>query len=303
MLNRDEKYILRIIFKNRILESNGQAFEDIFTKIMNYRESDFQAIKPWGKIGDRKNDGYIKSKGIFFQVFAPEDISKSYPEVIKKLNTDFSGLKTHWSPINEFYFVVNEKYLGVNPDSENEVQQLKVAYGLKNASFLTAKDLENWLFELRDDEILTIVGSIPDPSEINVLEYSVINEVINHIMNLSGHQGKVPKIQLPDWEKKIQFNNLSQTVKLMLDNASIHVTDLEIFLSNQGNFLSDSLRDKLNEIYESNKVGLLGDELFFSILRIASPKVTLPFQNSTLVIMAKYFESCDIFEDPGKSNT
>jgi hypothetical protein len=38
---------------------------------------------------DRKNDGYIKSKGIFFQVFSPEEITKSYHNVVKKLNTDF----------------------------------------------------------------------------------------------------------------------------------------------------------------------------------------------------------------------
>jgi hypothetical protein len=31
---------------------------------MGYTETDFQQIKPWGRIGDRKNDGYIQSKGI-----------------------------------------------------------------------------------------------------------------------------------------------------------------------------------------------------------------------------------------------
>jgi hypothetical protein len=302
MLNKEEKHILRILFKNRILASNGQSFEDLFTHIMSYKEKDFQPIRPWGNIGDRKNDGYIKSRGIFYQVFAPEDISKSYPDVIKKLNKDFVGLKSHWSPINEFYFVVNDKYLGVNADSEIEIQHLKANHALKESSFVTAKDLENWLFELKDDEILSIVGSIPDPSKINVLEYSVINDVIDHIMNLSGYSGTNPVIQLPDWEIKIQFNNLSQAVKSILDSASIHVNDLEVYLSNQGNFLSDSLRDKLNEIYESAKIKYSGDELFFSILGIATPKETFPFKNSTLVIMAKYFESCDIFEDPGKSN-
>jgi phage-related protein len=29
---------------------------------MNYAEPDFKQIKPWGNIGDRKNDGYIRSK-------------------------------------------------------------------------------------------------------------------------------------------------------------------------------------------------------------------------------------------------
>ena len=76
-MNNEEKTLARHLFVNRLLKANGQKFEDIFTAVMNYAEPDFQQIKPWGNIGDRKNDGYIKSKGIFFQVFAPEEIEKS----------------------------------------------------------------------------------------------------------------------------------------------------------------------------------------------------------------------------------
>ena len=64
MLNRDEKHILRILFQNKIYKADGQVFEDIFTSIMNYSEPTFRSIKPWGNIGDRKNDGYIHNISI-----------------------------------------------------------------------------------------------------------------------------------------------------------------------------------------------------------------------------------------------
>jgi hypothetical protein len=41
--------------------------------------------------------GVIQSKGIFFQVFSPEEITKSYVNVVGKLNTDFKGLSERWS--------------------------------------------------------------------------------------------------------------------------------------------------------------------------------------------------------------
>jgi hypothetical protein len=68
-MNSQEKTILRMMFQNKIYKSDGQSFEDLFTSIMNYAEKDFQSIKPWGNIGDRKNDGYIKRTGTYYQVF------------------------------------------------------------------------------------------------------------------------------------------------------------------------------------------------------------------------------------------
>ncbi len=122
-MNVQERTIARQLFQNKILKADGQIFEDIFSAIMNYAEADFQQIKPWENIGDRKNDGYIKTKGIFYQVYAPEDIRKSYTNVVSKLKKDFDGLKAQWSPVNEFYFVVNDKHKGVNADCEKIITQ------------------------------------------------------------------------------------------------------------------------------------------------------------------------------------
>lgn len=298
MLTREEKSILRILFQNKLYKAKGQAFEDIFTSIMNYAEPDFRPIKPWGNIGDRKNDGYIESKGIFFQVFAPEDIHKSYPSVIKKLVIDFEGLKKQWSNIKEFYFVVNEKYDGINADSQQAMVQLIKDHNLENGGFKTAKDLENLLFTLEDDQINVIAGFIPDPSKLKTLDYSILNEVISHIMKIPLERGKNPIIDLPDWDEKIKFNNLTPTTAHFLNNGYIQVNNLEIYLSNNSDFLADELRDKMNELYLEEKKNYTGDELFWKIVDKASPKSEQGYQSAVVVIMSKYFESCDIFEEP-----
>ena len=297
MLNRDDKTIARVFFKLLIHKSDGQAFEDLFTSIMDYAEPDFRQIKPWGTIGDRKNDGYIKSKGIFFQVFAPEDIRVKYTEAVSKLNNDFLGLLSHWSPVNEFYFVVNDKYNGVSADLEIVMNQIITENKLVNGGVIAAKDLENKLFSLADDQIQTIIGNIPDPSRIQ-LDYTVLNEVINYIMHLSLDEALPPDIKLPDWDQKIQFNQLSKATALRLNNGYLQVNSLQKYLNNNGNFLADTLRDKMNEIYISEKKTFSADELFWSIVKKASPRNEVSFQSAVIVIMAKYFEACDIFERP-----
>ncbi len=83
-MNLDEKILARILFQNKIYQSDGQNFEDLFCKIMAYYNPNFRKIKPFGNIGDRKNDGYIGDIGAYYQVYAPENISFNYPAIKKK---------------------------------------------------------------------------------------------------------------------------------------------------------------------------------------------------------------------------
>ena len=57
-MNNQEKALARNRFKLKIHEASGQAFEDIFTAITNYVESDFQSIKPWGNGVCDEEGGY-----------------------------------------------------------------------------------------------------------------------------------------------------------------------------------------------------------------------------------------------------
>ncbi|MCP4109773.1 MAG: hypothetical protein GY749_30365 [Desulfobacteraceae bacterium] len=300
-MNTQEKTLARHLFQNKIFKAKGQAFEDIFTAIMNYAEPGFQQIKAWGNIGDRKNDGYIKNKGIFYQVNAPENIRKSYTKVVNKLKTDFDGLKSQWNPVNEFYFVVNDGYDGVNADCEQAIQEIKKKHKLNDAGFLTAKDLENILFTLDDDQIFLIVGNIPDPAVIKQLDYSILNEVISYIMKLPLGKGDMPKVTLPNVDEKIKFNNLSEPVACLLNNGYFQLHSLNKYLSNNSDFLADSLRDRMNDIYTSEKKKKNnGDDLFWAVVNFASPKAEQMYQTSVIVIMSKYFETCDIFEEPSE---
>lgn len=299
-MKSEEKYILRILFKNKIYEANGQKFEDLFSSILDYHEPDFQQIKAWGNIGDRKNDGYIKNKGIYYQVFAPEDIQKSYPDVIKKITTDFNGLTSQWTNIQEFYFVVNDKYKGVHADSEILLENIKKNNTLKECRFLTSKDLENILFSLEDDQIFTIAGHIPDPVNLKSLDYDILNEIIEHIKNIPL-ENKKENITVPNWTDKIDFNGLGIGESTKLLNGYFEQASLEKYLKNNSTFTSSELQNRVNSIYiELSKELDNSIDVFWGLVSRLSPRNSADYQSSAIVIMAKYFETCDIFEEPQK---
>ena len=111
-MDRNTRYIVRLMFQTKVYSCDGAAFESFFTQIMQRHNRNFQQVKPQGQYGDRKNDGFDKTTGTYYQVYAPEDIKIKEKETIEKLVTDFSGLYAYWQslyPIQSFFYVVNDK--------------------------------------------------------------------------------------------------------------------------------------------------------------------------------------------------
>ena len=115
-LTREEAHYARVEFQLLIYQSNGQQYQDLFVRVMSDRRPGFKAIKPHGNQGDRKNDGYEPKEGRYYQVFAPENPNKAVAAAVKKAREDFVGLSKYWqkiSPIRDFRFVFNDKFLGL----------------------------------------------------------------------------------------------------------------------------------------------------------------------------------------------
>jgi len=304
-MNSQEKALTRRLFKLQIHESEGNTFEKLFTQIMNYADPEFEQIDPWGNIGDRKCDGRIQSKGIYYQVFAPKDSNKSYPDAIRKLRNDFNGLIKQWPEVREYYFVLNDKFRGVHADSALIIDKLIKENHLAKGRIFIAKDIEETVFRLEDDQILVITGCLLDLNQVTALDYSVVKEVVMKILKLPiiSRSGE---IKYPDWNEKILFNKLSPTTKSYLDFASQKLGSLNQYLSNES-FLAEELQHQLTGLYDElknnsqfNEDEFSGDYIFWEVVKKCSPRNESAFESAVITIMSKYFESCDIFEEPIK---
>jgi hypothetical protein len=154
----------RNMFRLRVHEANGQAYEDLFVKVMQYASTTFRPVKAHGKVGDRKNDGFDSADGTYYQVYAPKDVRKTQGDALKKLQRDFRGLKAFWDgihPVRSYFFVINDKYEGVHPNIEQELSTIGEKHRLARCEPLLAHHIEARLFELSDDKIISIVGHVP----------------------------------------------------------------------------------------------------------------------------------------------
>lgn len=157
MENSSNKMIVRKLFQHKVYSSDGQSYEDLFTKIMTYSNADFRPVRPQGAIGDKKNDGYINSEGIYYQVYAPESLETKVKASIKKLYESFEGLYQNWKNVKKFYYVLNDKYKAAYPNIELALKDLEDRYKVECKPFL-AKDLEEVFMSLKEDQIKMIIG-------------------------------------------------------------------------------------------------------------------------------------------------
>lgn len=304
-----EAYIARILFENCIHKYKGQSFEDFFISVMSKADSGFQAVKAYGNIGDRKNDGFNQKTGVYYQVFAPEDIGKgkTIADGVKKLEGDFAILYAHWNdicPIKHFYFVINDKYEGIPaPIVEKAIELNKSsAYPGTSVEVFTAKDLEKIFTQLDDAQKYDVVGYFPS-EDMSILEYSALQETISYLLSIEFPQDFSDNLVVPDFDDKILFNGLSKAISNRLTTGS-YQEGLLLHYFNESPGTNEVLQKKFHGLYEQAKEAInanqanFSDKRFFYILEQACVKKTLPIQTSVLVLMAHYFASCDIFEEP-----
>jgi hypothetical protein len=287
-------------FRIAFLESKGDGFQRLFEKLMSkVHPNDFMACRPWGNVGDRKNDGYLPSARILFQIYAPNELSAS--EAINKINEDFEGAKEHWEKyIDEWIFVHNAPDGRLGPHViealaklRQENPKIKIGhYGFEEmlAKFrqLRLGDLESWF-----GPSLTM--------EVNVnLGYSDLVAVLTHIkitpMPTTSDVREVSR-------GKIEANLLSLAVadflKIGMQKSPL-VTEFfnswrnptsgeQIALAFKNEYLK--LRDATPKLHP--------DEIFGRLEAWAGgmTNTTPTHKAAVLAVLAYLFDKCEIFED------
>jgi len=137
----------------------------------------------------------------------------------------------------------------------------------------------------------------------STIEFDALHETVNYLLNIDFMVNYGDNLAVPDFNDKIQFNHLSKVVNNELVMGSYQEGALKkYFNDNPG--VKEILQEKFHALYEEAKSEILetddsyADCRYYYILERACPKKTLSIKTSVVILMAYYFSSCDIFEEP-----
>jgi hypothetical protein len=303
-----------VMFENRVLKATGFGYESLFHQVMVLKyPGQFIPIEPYGNLGDRKNDGYLPARGEFYQVYAPKKPSDKLGSAAAKAKEDFAGLKDFWEkrcPIKHYRFVFKDDFTGSIAPLEAALLDIATTHKIQAGPFLSTELLQLTL-SLTDAEIFRVLNSVvPEPGFLPDADYEAVRDVVNHVLASSKKVVDGGSLATPELLDKIQFNKLSGEVGQMLVNGARQINVVNDFFSGRPGFHRQVLRNHLAEIYSEErglmpKRGKWADRLFFKIIeRITPPsrEMEKAVQDSAIVVMAFYFEACDVFEAPNASS-
>lgn len=211
--------------KITLLEAFGSDFESFFQRLMKSIHGDaFVNVIPYGKQGDQKCDGYLRSEKKLFQVYGP--VGPNQSKLLKKIQDDFEGAVKHWGGcFDTWVFVFKHHY-----DDGLPSEVLKLVLQLENDY---SKHIVIWL----KDDIVQLFNQVsavslsnwfgPMPSVQTSFGFAELEPLFNH---LTHYDTAISNEISPITGDKIAANLLNQATIDIIKNSLPKVHKIERYL-------------------------------------------------------------------------
>jgi hypothetical protein len=285
-------------FRLRYVQSKGDAFQDFFSTIMGTRyPGDFVRVRPWGKLGDRKNDGYLSSKRQLFQCYAPREMDIATCKA--KVKEDFNEALPFWKKYFDQWIFTHNDIDGLAADVLELLLALTAANPPVSAIQWGFDELRQEFKNLSEVDTSALLGPAPGRKDVIEVRLEDIQRLLEHI-SLQPEPLAVDVRVVP--AEKLEYNQLSQSAGMLLRAGMTRSEVVKKYLRG----LSDQTRyDRVAAAFrlryqELRGEGLAPDDIFVGLQKFVAGGgvASTPHQAATLAILAFFFEACEIFERP-----
>jgi len=284
-------------FETRFLRLKGNAFQDMFADIMEKRyPGDFQRIRPGGREGDCKADGYLRSTKMIYQVYAPDQITVRTTE--KKIKEDFEGACQYWADRMKGWTFVHNARSGLLPGIVHILDGIESQNCHLTFQTWGFEELRSLVFQLDEQALAALFGQAPSIRDVATVSAEDLKPIISGIA--SGDSIADEDVR-PVPPEKLSKNQLSLSVQLLLKHGMASANQIRKFFNRSVDpGLGDKVAGRFKYQYGVLKgAGLTADEIFFCLRDFAWPGTPSPREESALLALLAYlFEQCDIFERP-----
>lgn len=288
-----------LTFELLFRKAHGDAFQQLFGRIMNMTfPGDFVQTRPWGKLGDEKCDGYLRSQRKFYQCYAPNDLEKA--ETIRKLNQDFQGALPHAKSFFDGWVFTHNAEAGRLPTwLVQEIERLQAESLQVNIELCGFEEMRKLVFGLPGTDLVALLGPPVTQQALMTLGFSDLQPILAYLGRQWPPEDEDPR---PVPTEKLAYNALGQNVEALLKAGMTKASLVRQYVARTSN---KELGMQVATAFRHEYRKLMDEQLdavdIFDRLRqfaIGPYGANSSADVASLAVLAYLFEECDIFENP-----
>lgn len=287
-------------FRDRYRGCHGSAFQDLFSDIMEqvHPDGDFVRVRPWGNVGDQKNDGYVHSTKELFAVYGPRNPTAI--QICNKVTSDYEGAVPHWEEwFSEFIFVHNDPD-GVGPQLARTILELNARVDDLTVRQWGMAPLQTRVLSLPIERLKVLFPLVPTIEDFFEPSAPEISKIIDQLARQPLPAAVDVRLPPPG---KLDHNRFSDAVReLIMLGMKVSPSVRQLF---HPRFFDPTARDRIavafrDKYTELRTAGKLPDDIYDE-LRTWVGGVGLKSTARDVAIygiLTYFFEECDIFLRP-----
>ncbi len=275
----------------------GTAFQDWFVRLAGHAfGADFEEVRPYGPYGDLKCDGRRISSGSVFQCYAPEAMKEA--ELIAKIDEDFHGARAHWGGNMQEWIFVHNDGRGLPPNAVQHIDSLRKAHAPLQIATWSEPELLAIAMDLDLSSLQALFGPAASIAIVDRLVMSDLMPIIDALQRQEPSPADPPLT--PPSPEKLEKNALSEESGLFLRIGRRKSSLVDTFFRKSprpdlGERIAEAFRTRYAEL---KALDLPADTIFKHLQDYAGFNGEPKRQGAALSVIAYFFDSCDIFEDP-----
>lgn len=279
-----------------LFRRTGKSFQDFFELIMQKADDSFVMVKPMGRIGDWKADGYSTKTGTVYQCYAPEEMTGT--KAAAKVEEDFDGARNQWKAKMRGWNFVWSSDSALPPQVISKLADLKTKFPQLTIDHTGRAVLWKIVQQLSLADRESLLGAVPDLRDAPNTTAAEITVLMQHL----GSQGFLPadtaSLDLTAIAEKIQRNHLSAAVTATVTVATPVAKVVREYVTNMPDpaFSQKIAADLGGKYLEFAALTDDADVIFGNLVQYVLGTSSLKLYWAAAGIVTHYFELCDVFE-------
>lgn len=289
-----------ILFKNACHERKGAAFQTFFEQIMMKHDASFIAVKPAGREGDWKCDGFSSGSGTVYQCYAPEGMKSA--KAAAKVKEDFAGARVYWKKEMMTWIFVWSAHEALPPQVLKALTDVRAQKHSVTIDDWSREHLWNIVKGFPEEVRTDLLGAKPLPFGTAVDTTAAEIKVLLRFLAGQAASPDTDNLDLTEIAEKLRKNNLSYSVEALVTPSIPIARMVDDYLARQpdSEYSARSAQALIQEYQRivADRSLTDPDQVFWGLVRYTASYDLSDHRKlwAALGIVTHYFELCDVFE-------